>query len=586
MADDHLMLAPICLIENSNGQFMVNQEALQVLRTFTQPLVVVAIVGLYRTGKSYLMNKLAGQRTGFSLGSTVQSHTKGIWMWCVPHPTKPNHTLVLLDTEGLGDVEKGDNKNDTWIFALAVLLSSTFVYNSMGTINQQAMEDIYYVTELTDKIKAKSSSRNEQMDDSMELVSLFPDFVWTVRDFILELEIDGQPITPDQYLENALKPKKGTSEEVGMCIQKFFRNKNCFIFAPPAYGKKLLKIEQLHDDELDADFVKSAENFSNHIYKKAKAKTLPGGAMVNGPRLGNLVVNYVEAITSGDIPCMENAVLALAELENSAAVRKAFRLYEKMMRQGMQFPTETIQELLCLHNICEREAINVFIRDSFKDVDQKFQKALENQLKAKLDEFCKQNERESRDRCTALLQDVFRPLEEAVKQSAFSKPGGYNIYLQQMQELQEKYNQQPKKGMQANKILEEYLKSKETVADAIKQADQRLTEKENQRREQERQAQAAAEAARRIEMEVRRQEQINWEIQRRQEEERRQMFIRMEAENRRLLEKHERERTRKLEEEARKIQEEQRRAVAEQKRRLQELQRQDNNRNSGVCPIL
>ncbi|XP_051855997.1 guanylate-binding protein 1-like [Antechinus flavipes] len=586
MAGDHLMLAPICLIENSNGQFVVNQEALQVLRKFTQPLVVVAIVGLYRTGKSYLMNKLAGQRTGFSLGSTVQSHTKGIWMWCVPHPTKPNHTLVLLDTEGLGDVEKGDNKNDTWIFALAVLLSSTFVYNSMGTINQQAMEDIYYVTELTDKIKAKSSSRTEQMDDSMELVSLFPDFVWTVRDFILELKIDGQPITPDQYLKNALKPKKGTSEEAAMCIQKFFRNKNCFIFAPPAYGKKLLKIEQLHDNELDADFVKSAENFSNHIYKKAKVKTLPGGAMVNGPRLGNLVVNYVEAITSGDIPCMENAVLALAELENSAAVQKAFTLYEKTMRQRIQFPTETSQELLCLHNICEREAINVFIKDSFKDVDQKFQKALENQLKAKLDEFCKQNERESEDRCTALLQDIFRPLEEAVKQNAFSKPGGYNIYLQRMQVLQKKYNQQPKKGIQANKTLEEYLKSKETVADAIKQADQRLTEKENQRREQEWQAQAAAEAARRMEMELRRQQEINQAIQRKQEEERRQMFIRMKAENRRLLEELERERTRKLEEEARKIQEEQRKAVAEQERQLQELQERYNNHSSDDCTIL
>ncbi|XP_074122393.1 guanylate-binding protein 1-like isoform X2 [Sminthopsis crassicaudata] len=585
MADDHLMLAPICLIENSNEQFVVNQEALQVLKTFTQPLVVVAIVGLYRTGKSYLMNKLAGQRTGFSLGSTVQSHTKGIWMWCVPHPTKPNHTLVLLDTEGLGDVEKGDNKNDTWIFALAVLLSSTFVYNSMGTINQQALEDIYYVTELTDKIKAKSSSRTEQMDDSVELLSLFPDFVWTVRDFILELEIDGQPVTPDQYLENALKPKKGTSEEAGMCIQKFFQNKNCFIFAPPAYGKKLLKIEQLHDDELDVDFVESAENFTNHIYNKAKAKTLPGGAMVNGPRLGNLVVSYVEAITSGDIPCMENAVLALAEQENSAAVQKAFTVYEKMMKKGIQFPTETIQELLCLHDICEREAINVFIKDSFKDVDQKFQKELENRLKAKLDEFCKQNERESRDRCTALLQDIFRPLEEAVKQSAFSKPGGYNIYLQQRRELQEKYNQQPKKGIQANKTLEEYLKSRETVADAIKQADQRLTEKENQRREQERQAQAAAEAARRMEMELRRQEQINREIQRRQQEEQRQMLERMEAEKRRLLEEQVRERNRKLEEEARKIQEEHNRAIAEQLQLLQALQHQCHRHRSRECTI-
>jgi len=43
---------------------------------------------------------------GFPLGSTVQSKTKGIWMWCVPHPSKSEHILVLLDTEGLGDVEK------------------------------------------------------------------------------------------------------------------------------------------------------------------------------------------------------------------------------------------------------------------------------------------------------------------------------------------------------------------------------------------------------------------------------------------------------------------------------------------------
>ena len=43
---------------------------------------------------------------GFRLGSTVRSETKGIWMWCVPHPSKPDHILVLLDTEGLGDVEK------------------------------------------------------------------------------------------------------------------------------------------------------------------------------------------------------------------------------------------------------------------------------------------------------------------------------------------------------------------------------------------------------------------------------------------------------------------------------------------------
>lgn len=27
-------------------------------------------------------------------------------MWCVPHPSKPDYILALLDPEGLGDVEK------------------------------------------------------------------------------------------------------------------------------------------------------------------------------------------------------------------------------------------------------------------------------------------------------------------------------------------------------------------------------------------------------------------------------------------------------------------------------------------------
>ncbi|KAM5264956.1 guanylate-binding protein 4-like, partial [Hipposideros larvatus] len=145
---------------------------------------------------------------GFSLGSRVQSHTKGIRMWCVPHPEKPNRTLVLLDTEGLGDVEKGDNQNDSWIFALAILLSSTFVYNSMGTINQQAMDQLHYVTELTDRIRANSSPDASEVEDSAAFVSFFPDFVWTLRDVSLDLEADGQPISADQYLENSVKLKQ------------------------------------------------------------------------------------------------------------------------------------------------------------------------------------------------------------------------------------------------------------------------------------------------------------------------------------------------------------------------------------------
>lgn len=69
---------------------------------------------------------LSSPPAGFSVGSTVQSHTKGIWMWCVPHPRNPDHTLVLLDTEGLGDVEKVKIRllNPTYIRAGAFLARS------------------------------------------------------------------------------------------------------------------------------------------------------------------------------------------------------------------------------------------------------------------------------------------------------------------------------------------------------------------------------------------------------------------------------------------------------------------------------
>ncbi|KAF3819657.1 hypothetical protein GH733_015166 [Mirounga leonina] len=519
MASEIHMPAPVCLIENNGEQLVANQEVLEILAANKNPLVVVAIVGLYRTGKSYLMNKLAGKNKGFSLGATVQSHTKGIWMWCVPHPKKPNHTLVLLDTEGLGDVEKGNNQNDSWIFALAILLSSTFVYNSMGTINQQAMDQLHYVTELSDRIRAKSSPDADGIEDSADFVSFFPDFVWTLRDFSLDLEANGLAITADEYLENSLKLKQG-------------------------------QLETLHDNELDPEFVQQAAVFCSYIFSNSKIKTLSGGIKVNGPRLKNLVLTYVNAISSGDLPCMENAVLALAQIENAAAVQKAIAHYDQEMSQRVQLPTETLQELLDLHRACEKEAIELFMSSSFRDVDHLFQKGLAAQLEKKRDDFCKQNLQASTDLCSDLLKDIFSPLEEAVKHGIYSKPGGYRLFTQKMQELKRKYLQKPRKGIQAEEVLQEYLKSKESMTDAILQTDQTLTEKEKEI-EVERVKAESAQSATKImkEMQIKNQQMME-QKERSYQEHVRQLTEKMERDRVQLLKEQERTLALKLQEQA------------------------------------
>ncbi|XP_023613383.1 guanylate-binding protein 6-like isoform X1 [Myotis lucifugus] len=485
MASRPNMMAPICLVENNNEHLSVNQEALEILGQISEPVVVVAIVGLYRTGKSYLMNRLAGQNHGFPLGSTVQSKTKGIWMWCVPHPCKPDCTLVLLDTEGLGDVEKGDSKNDSWIFALAVLLCSSFVYNSMSTINHQALEQLHYVTELTELIRAKSSPTPDGAEDSTEFVSFFPDFIWAVRDFILELELNGHPITEDEYLENALKLVPGLNRKAQIsnfpreCIRHFFPRRKCFVFDRPINDKELLAhIEKISEYQLNPKFKEQTKNFCSYILTQARTKTLREGITVTGKRLRTLVVTYVDAINSGAVPCLENAVTTLAQLENSGAIQKAANHYSEQMAQRVSFPTDTLQELLDLHAACEKEAIAIFMEHSFKDDNHGFQKNLVEIIKDKQDKILLQNEEASVKFCQEKLEQLSKSLMEGISAGIFSVPGGHKLYMETKERLEQDYWQVPRKGMKAHEVLHRFLQSQAATENSILQADKALTDGE------------------------------------------------------------------------------------------------------------
>ena len=110
---------------------------------YTPPFIFIH-TGKYRTGKSYLMNRFLDTNAGFALGPTVQAFTKGIWIWIRPHPKDPSQTLVLLDTEGLHDAEKGDETHDMKLFSLALLLSSCLVYNATGTLDDIIIRQLQY----------------------------------------------------------------------------------------------------------------------------------------------------------------------------------------------------------------------------------------------------------------------------------------------------------------------------------------------------------------------------------------------------------------------------------------------------------
>jgi predicted GTPase len=91
----------------------------------------VALTGPYRSGKSFLANLLMDKMSGFKTGATVNACTRGLWAWGRPLPIENGSNMIIIDSEGLGSVEKDRELNvDMKIFTLCVLMSSCVIYNT------------------------------------------------------------------------------------------------------------------------------------------------------------------------------------------------------------------------------------------------------------------------------------------------------------------------------------------------------------------------------------------------------------------------------------------------------------------------
>jgi len=113
---------PLLTFDNNTKKYTLNPEALEILKTIPEPLAVCGVAGLYRTGKSYLLNRvLLNRSSGFGVAPTINACTKGIWMWKKPLKSQTEDgkivNMIVIDSEGLGAVDQESN-HDCRIFAL------------------------------------------------------------------------------------------------------------------------------------------------------------------------------------------------------------------------------------------------------------------------------------------------------------------------------------------------------------------------------------------------------------------------------------------------------------------------------------
>ena len=80
----------------------------------------------------------------------------------------------LIDTEGLGAYDEEVN-HDSKIFLIAILISSLFIFNSFGTIDENAISSLSFVLNLSKTIKLRN---NSSIENEEELAQYFPTLLW------------------------------------------------------------------------------------------------------------------------------------------------------------------------------------------------------------------------------------------------------------------------------------------------------------------------------------------------------------------------------------------------------------------------
>ena len=402
---------PFVTFNEITKKFIINDEAIKILSNEQNKQIgILSLVGKYRTGKSFLLNRVLIEKKslkGFEVAPTIKPCTKGIWLWPSPLIVNNNYCnnpfpAYIIDTEGLGAYDEEIN-HDTKIFLIAILISSLFIYNSFGTIDEVALNNLSLILNLSKslKIRNNSNSLDTQGNDEEEMAKYFPSLLWILRDFALKLEDnDGNVITAKQYLENALMQQKGSSESieeknlVRKLIKTYFLERDCFPMVRPVESEsELQKLMTLSDNKIRPEFLKQCEMLRNKIFMKIKPKTF-NGKILSGQMLINLLKSIIEAINEGAIPVIENSWKYIINNECLKIIRENVEYFKKLI---LEYQKNNISNENFFNNLQEySQSLIEEIINKFKDENEKrFEDINEYVHKLKLylnQEFKKLNE--------------------------------------------------------------------------------------------------------------------------------------------------------------------------------------------------
>ena len=318
---------PINLVEFRRDKIAINEEAIKILKEINNNIIIVSIFGKEHTGKSYLMNLLLNSREncnkskGFTVSTSMNARSsRGIWMWNTPiEKSDSGETIIFIDSGGINSENIYNQQSDSKIFALVILMSSIFIYNTIGDINSNSLNELELIVQFADSFTVNSKINKDKL-----ISELCPKFIWTLRDFDLTKLTNekGEKITSDKYLENCLNERFSgkNKDEINMIKENFmyyFNDRECVTLPSPIEEENLYMLKDMKLNDLQEDFQEEFNKLKDKIYKYSKSKML-NGKNINGTMISYFLTSFIKEINNDEIPNISKILndMALYDIQN------------------------------------------------------------------------------------------------------------------------------------------------------------------------------------------------------------------------------------------------------------------------------
>lgn len=191
--------------------------------------------------------------------------------------------------------------------SLCVLLSSVFVLNTKGVLNEGLFNALSLVVNISDHVEEKGQEASK------------PALLWLLRDFILDLRDDhDREITPDEYLDRALHqqplsnsdPERSRgAREVRESLMKFFPQRACATFVQPTIEEEQLRrLQSVPYTQLRPEFRRQLEAFQGRLMDLARAHPKAvAGRQIGGAELAALLRQLCASLNSNRSLNVQNA---------------------------------------------------------------------------------------------------------------------------------------------------------------------------------------------------------------------------------------------------------------------------------------